>query len=85
MFGLFKKKQKTQEPKPLQDLNGLPLYEGDQVTALRYDLGISTLIMHEGIYHYQSNSDKRLVPYVKMIDAITGYQKVTKSDKNIEP
>ena len=79
MFHWFKKKAKQKEHTPrLSDLSGMPLSIGDKVMALRYELGECTIIEKEGILYYQSIETAQEVTYAKMIDAITGQQKVNK-------
>lgn len=80
MFGLFKKKNKSKRSNPLLDLNGNPLLPGDEVEALRYELGRSKLIEKEGHFYYVSESSGKEISFTKMIDAITGNQKVNKID-----
>ncbi len=77
VFNLFKKKPKR---KQLQDLNGTPLYPGDKVDCLRYDMGESILLESENGYEYESLKDGQKVSYAKMIDAATSFQKVRKLD-----
>jgi len=74
-FNLFKKNKKK---KTLQDLSGAPLYPGDKVESLRYDLGECILIENENGFEYESLKDGRKVNFTKMIDASTSYQKVRK-------
>ncbi|MFO7842893.1 MAG: hypothetical protein R6V16_03710 [Bacteroidales bacterium] len=74
-FNLFKKNKKK---KTLQDLSGAPLYPGDKVESLRYDLGECIIIEGENGFEYESLKDGRKVSYAKMIDASTSYQKVRK-------
>lgn len=79
MFNWLKKKTNKKEQGPqLLDLSGLPLSIGDKVAALRYDLGECTIVEKDGIPHYQSSKTATQVTYAKMIDAITGLQKVNK-------
>lgn len=79
MFKLFKKKPKKKEPPVLLDISGHVIAEGDTVIAQRYDLG-ECMVELEGLqYFYVSKHDGKKVSYVKMIDAITGNQKVAKS------
>ena len=77
MFKLFAKKKK---PIQLNDLNGNPLFEGDKVESLRYELGICKLIKSENGFEYESESTGQKVSYAKMIDAATTFQKVKKLD-----
>ena len=62
----------------LEDLSGNPLREGDIVESLRYDLGISKIIVDEGEWFYVSEKTGERVSYVRMIDAATKRQKVHK-------
>ena len=78
MFNFFKKKKKQKSSIALVDLNGNPLQEGDLVEALRYDLGTAKLIKEEDLYMYESSETGQRVSYLKMIDAVTTYQKVKK-------
>jgi ribosomal protein L15E len=80
MFDLLKRKPKRKKLPQLQDLNGVPLQDGDQVTALRYDLKKSTLTLEEEHYYYVSEDGEKKVSFTRMIDAITGNQKVIKID-----
>ncbi len=72
---LFKRKSKK---KQLQDLDGLPLFPGDKVDCLRYEMGESVLIDGENGFEYESIATKQKVNYTKMIDAATSFQKVRK-------
>lgn len=74
-FNLFKKSKKK---KQLQDLFGNPIYPGDKVESLRYDLGECILIEGENGFEYESLKTGKKVSYAKMIDAATSYQKVRK-------
>ena len=76
-FKLFSKKKKK---KQLQDLNGVPLYVGDKVDCLRYEMGESILLEGENGFEYESVKTKQKVSYAKMIDAATSFQKVKKLD-----
>ena len=76
-FKLFKKKTKK---KPLQDINGIPLFPGDKVDCLRYDMGESVLLEGENGFEYESVKTGQKVSYAKMIDAATTFQKVRKLD-----
>ncbi|PLX14470.1 MAG: hypothetical protein C0597_09970 [Marinilabiliales bacterium] len=74
-FKLFKKKSKK---KQLQDLDGIPLFVGDKVDCLRYEMGESIIIEGDNGFEYESIATKQKVSYVKMIDAATSFQKVRK-------
>ena len=76
-FNLFKKKKKR---KQLQDLNGAPLFPGDKVDCLRYEMGESILVEEENGFEYESVKTGQKVSYAKMIDAATSFQKVKKLD-----
>ncbi len=78
MLNLFKKKPKKKEPPELMDLDGHPLMEGDEVIAQRYDLGKCKVALEGLQYFYVSDDPENKVSYIKMIDAITGRQKVKK-------
>ena len=76
-FKLFKKKAKK---KQLQDINGAPLFPGDKVDCLRYEMGESVLLEGENGFEYESVKTGQKVSYAKMIDAATTFQKVRKLD-----
>ena len=76
-FNLFNKKNKK---KQLQDLNGAPLFSGDKVDCLRYEMGESIFIEDENGFEYESIKTGQKVSYAKMIDAATSFQKVRKLD-----
>jgi hypothetical protein len=87
MLNLFKKlftpveksNGSTGQPVPqMNDLNGEPLAEGDFVLSLRYELGKCQLVKLNGIWHYHSSENGQQVSWARMIDAATGFQKVTK-------
>ena len=46
--------------------------------SLRYDMGESRIIRTESGLAYESLATGEQVPWAKMIDAATGYQKVRK-------
>jgi hypothetical protein len=76
MFGFLKKKPKQKQPPQLMDVDGNPINEGDEVFSQRYDLGTCT-VERDGLqYFYVSQDSGKRVSYVRMIDAITGNQKV---------
>ena len=82
MFNLFKKKPKEPALPQLLDLNGEPLAIGDKVISKRYDLGKCTIQLEGREFFYHSTEKKDLkISYLKMIDAITGNQKVVKEEK----
>ena len=78
MFKIFKKKPKERQPPQLVDIDGTPIMEGDEVMAHRYDLGRCNVVLEGLQYFYVSKASGQKVSYVKMIDAITGNQKVKK-------
>ncbi len=77
---LFKKKPKEKQPPQLLDLNGNPILEGDRVESKRYELGECTVELEGLEYFYQSVEKEDRVSYTRMVDAITGHQKVLKLD-----
>ncbi len=81
MFGFLKKKPKEKAPPQLMDLNDQPLNEGDVVLSLRYDLSKCKIELEGLQYFYVSLESGKRVSYIKMIDAITGNQKVRKVKK----
>ncbi|GAB4250108.1 MAG: hypothetical protein Tsb0034_29370 [Ekhidna sp.] len=80
MINFFKKKPQQKQPPALLDIEGVPILEGDEVTAHRYELGKCRVTLEGLQYFYVSEHSGKKVSYVKMIDAITGNQKVTKSN-----
>ena len=78
MLGFFRKKPKKKEPPQLLDLDGNLILEGDKVNAYRYELGQCKVELEDLQFFYVSEHQKKKVSYVKMIDAITGNQKVRK-------
>ncbi len=79
MFGIFKKKSKEDLPPIIIDLNGNVLQPGDRVKSHRYDMGICEVLIEEKHYYYQpEDKGKMKISYTKMVDAITGNQKVEK-------
>ncbi len=85
MFSFFKKNHNNkpeegakQDLPQLLDQEGMPLHEGDEVEALRYDLGRCRIIKKDGHYYYESIQDQKQVIWLKMIDARTQFQKVKK-------
>ncbi|MDX1629245.1 MAG: hypothetical protein R3345_11135 [Fulvivirga sp.] len=78
MFGLFKKKKDKNSLPELNDLNNMPLKEGDIVEALRYNLGKCKLAIEDNSYFYISLDNGKKVSWLKMIDASTDNQKVKK-------
>lgn len=75
---LFKRKPKEKQPPQLLDINGNLIIEGDRVTSKRYDLGECTVELHGLEFFYQSVEKEDRVSYTRMVDAITGNQKVEK-------
>ncbi|MEQ8907307.1 hypothetical protein [Ekhidna sp.] len=80
MLQFFKKKPKEKQPPQLFDMEGNLIQEGDEVMALRYELGKCKVELEGLQFFYVSIHSGKKVSYVKMIDAITGNQKVKKSD-----
>ena len=80
MLKFFKKKPKEKQPPQLLDMDGQLIQEGDEVTAQRYELGKCKVALEGVQFFYVSIHSGKKVSYVKMIDAITGYQKVKKSE-----
>lgn len=78
MFGLFKKKPKEPTVPQISDINGVPLEEGDVVISQRYDLGESKIILDGLHFYYESIETGEKISFTKMVDAITGNQKVEK-------
>jgi len=78
MISLFKKKPKEKQPPELFDIDSVPILEGDTVEAFRYELGTCKVELEELQYFYISKATNQKVSYVKMVDAITGNQKVKK-------
>ncbi|MEP1034298.1 hypothetical protein [Ekhidna sp.] len=78
MFGIFKRKPKEKLPPEILDEEGVQILEGDEVFAHRYELGKCTVELEGLQYFYVSQHSDKKVSYVKMIDAITGNQKVKK-------
>ena len=80
MLKFFKRKPKEKQPPQLLDINGVPILEGDVVVSQRYELGKCTVALEGLEYFYVSESTGKKVSYVKMVDAITGHQKVQKAE-----
>jgi len=59
---------------------GAVVKEGDVVMSLRYDLDESKIISTDSGMVYESLKTGEQVPWAKMIDAATGFQKVRKLD-----
>ena len=78
MLKFFKKKPKEKQPPQLLDIDGMPIEAGDRVISQRYDLGQCTVELEGLEFFYVSQHSEKKVSYVKMIDAITGHQKVKK-------
>jgi len=78
MFNFFRKKKVKKSLPPLNDLNNQPLQVGDKVLSHRYDLGNCLIKEVEGKIFYESIQSGVLVSWVKMIDAVTDNQKVSK-------
>lgn len=82
MFNFFKRSKngqaKKSNPLPFVDLDGATLEEGDEVIALRYDLGRCRIIAQDEGLAYQSLETGEVVSIWKMVDAATSHQKVRK-------
>jgi hypothetical protein len=78
MLRIFKKKPQKKEPPQLLDMDGNLIQEGDEVIAHRYELGNCKVELEGLQFFYASIHSGERVSYVKMIDAITGNQKVMK-------
>lgn len=76
MLKFLRKKPKERQPPQLLDLHGSPIYEGLTVLCHRYELGKSNVILEDLHFYYESIHSGQRVSYTKMIDAITGNQKV---------
>lgn len=78
MLNFFKKKPKEKQPPQLLDLGGIPILEGDEVVSHRYELGNCTVVLEGLEYFYISKQSKDKISYTRMVDAVTGNQKVSK-------
>lgn len=81
LFDFFKKSNRATRQEPtllMSDLFNNPLLEGDTVEALRYDLGKCKLVKREKGFEYESLETGQRISYLRMVDAITGLQKVKK-------
>lgn len=80
MAGLFSsgKRKSGKGSRQFVDLEGQTLKEGDVVMSLRYDMGESKIIKTDSGLAYESLKTGEQVPWARMIDAATGYQKVKK-------
>ena len=74
----WKKKKKKKETISILDLLGNPLENGDTVIAHRYELGKAKVVFEEKEVFYVSEENDKKISFTKMVDAITGYQKVNK-------
>lgn len=78
MFGWFKrKKEKIVQPQ-IVDINNTPLNVGDLVFSMRYNLGKCRLVEEDKNYYYESIENGKRVSWLKMVDAVTAFQKVEK-------
>ncbi len=75
MLRFFKKKPKEKLPPQLLDIDGQLIVEGEEVEALRYELGRCKVELEGLHFFYVSNSSGKKMSYTKMVDAITGNQK----------
>ena len=79
MFGFFSKKKKSNNKTPkLLDLDNQPIFDGDYVMSLRYEMGKCLVRQTEKGLEYESVKTGQVVSWVKMIDAATDNQKVRK-------
>lgn len=81
LFDFFKKSNgaaRKESALQMTDMDNNSLQEGDMVEAMRYDLGRCKLVRAEKGYEYESLATGRRVSYLRMVDAITGCQKVKK-------
>ena len=84
MFNLFRKKSKNGNSDglpALYDIDEKLIQEGDMVESLRYDMGLSKLVVEDGQYFYLSLNSGKKVSWLKMVDAITENQKVKKIEE----
>ena len=84
MFSLFRKKKKADTIPQILDLEGQPLAPGDIVESLRYELGDCEVELEDRQYFYRSLESSERVSYVKMVDAVTGHQKVRKKSQEAQ-
>ncbi len=76
---LFQGKKSIPSHEPiLVDLHGQPIKVGDEVEALRYELGIAVLVNGPDGLEYQSVTTGEKVSFLRMVDAATRFQKVIK-------
>ena len=73
MFRLFTKRRQK-----LFDIDGQELKTGDKVMALRYDMGICTLLTTGKGWVYKSDETGQEMSFARMFDAYTKRQKVRK-------
>jgi hypothetical protein len=81
LFDFFKKSNGTARKEPVLEMTDMynnPLQEGDTVEAMRYDLGRCKVVKAEKGFEYESLATGQRVSYLRMVDAITGFQKVKK-------
>ncbi len=82
LFDFFRKSgngaPKADPTLQMADLFHNQLQEGDTVEAMRYDLGRCRVVRLEKGYEYESLETGQRVSYLRMVDAITGLQKVKK-------
>jgi hypothetical protein len=74
---IFKRKKRIHD-NSFYDLNNNLLHDGDIVRSDRYNLGECRIIVDDGDLKYLSLETGDLVHWTRMIDAITGRQKVYK-------
>ena len=76
-FGKNPDQKKSKKP-PFNDIDGLPLHEGDFVESLRYELGICKILKTSEGYVYESVETGKQVHWSRMVDAHLKNQKVIK-------
>ena len=77
VFGFLKKGEKNSDI-PMVDIDGNALKAGDEVISHRYGLGRCLIQIIEGEYYYESLETHEKISWVRMVDAITKRQKVSK-------
>jgi len=82
MFGLFKKKKKSNFETPMVDVKQNPLKDGDMVMSMRYEMGLCKVISTDLGLVYESVETGRQENWLRMIDASTTFQKVEKIESN---
>ncbi len=77
VFG-FSKKRKEKDKLQMVDLDGNQLKEGDEVISYRYELGRCVITKTGNEYFYESLESHEIVSWLRMVDAVTKRQKVSK-------